>query len=240
VTYIISRGYYRGCRRLSFAIIPVKTLNTAKHRLAPLLEENERRMLCLTMFEDVVDALIHSKNLDYIVVVTNDVEILKKAKNFGIKALHDSGKGLNESLMIATKFCVKIGARNVTVVPMDIPLIKPKDVDDVISMGEGFEKVVVISPSKDGYGTNLLFRQPPNIISTKFGVGSFEKHRETALAKNVYFKVYKNPRVALDIDKPEDLIEFIKIGKNTKTHNMLQALNILEKVKQKLEHKSLV
>ncbi|RLI62145.1 MAG: hypothetical protein DRO67_07395, partial [Candidatus Asgardarchaeum californiense] len=100
---------------MSFAIIPVKNLSAAKHRLAPLLEENERRMLCLTMFEDVIDALIHSKNLDYIIVVTKDVEILKKAKNFGIKALHDSGKGLNESLMIATKYCMKIGARNVTV-----------------------------------------------------------------------------------------------------------------------------
>jgi 2-phospho-L-lactate guanylyltransferase len=192
------------------------------------------------MFEDVVNALIRSKQLDYTIVVTNDVKVLAKAKNFGIRALHDSGKGLNESLMIATNYCMKMGAKNVTIVPMDIPLIKPEDIDEAVSMGKNIEEIVVISPSKDGYGTNLLFRQPPNIISPRYGVGSFEKHREIALANNVHFKVYKNPRIALDIDKPEDLIEFIKVGKNTKTHNMLQELNIIEKIKQKLEHKSLL
>jgi len=225
---------------LSFAIVPVKVLDKAKHRLAPLLEEHERHLLCLTMFEDVVNALIRSKQLDYTIVVTNDVKVLAKAKNFGIRALHDSGKGLNESLMIATNYCMKMGAKNVTIVPMDIPLIKPEDIDEAVSMGKNIEEIVVISPSKDGYGTNLLFRQPPNIISPRYGVGSFEKHREIALANNVHFKVYKNPRIALDIDKPEDLIEFIKVGKNTKTHNMLQELNIIEKIKQKLEHKSLL
>ncbi len=225
---------------MSFAIVPVKVLDKAKHRLAPLLEEHERHLLCLTMFEDVVNALIRSKQLDYTIVVTNDVKVLAKAKNFGIRALHDSGKGLNESLMIATNYCMKMGAKNVTIVPMDIPLIKPEDIDEAVSMGKNIEEIVVISPSKDGYGTNLLFRQPPNIISPRYGVGSFEKHREIALANNVHFKVYKNPRIALDIDKPEDLIEFIKVGKNTKTHNMLQELNIIEKIKQKLEHKSLL
>lgn len=225
---------------MSFAIVPVKVLNKAKHRLSSLLEEHERHLLCLTMFEDVVNALIHSKHLDYTIVITNDAEVLAKAKNFGIKALHDSGKGLNESLMIATNYCMKMGARNVTIVPMDIPLIKPKDIDEAVSMGKSMEEIVVISPSKDGYGTNLLFRQPPNIISTRYGIGSFEKHREIALANNVYVKVYKNPRIALDIDKPEDLVEFIKVGKNTKTHNTLQELNIIEKIKRKLEHKSLL
>jgi len=218
---------------LSFALIPVKNLRKAKHRLSPLLEEQERYLLCLTMFEDVVNALIHSKSLDHIIVITSDNEVLTKAKDLGIKTLHDSGKELNESLTIATNYCMKIGAKNVTIVPIDIPLIKPEDIDEAISMDENSEKMVVISPSKDGYGTNLLFRRPPNIIPTKYGVRSFEKHRKTALANNINFRVYKNPRIALDIDKPEDLIEFIKIGKHTKTFNMLQKLHLVEKIKQK-------
>lgn len=185
------------------------------------------------MFEDVVNALVRSENLDCIIVITSDSEVLAKAKDFGIKVLYDSGKGLNKSLAIATNYCIKLGAKNVTIVPIDIPLIKPEDIDEAISMAENTKRAVVISPSKDGYGTNLLYRQPPDIIPTRYGVGSFEWHREAALANNIRFRVYKNPRIALDIDKPEDLIEFIKIGEKTKTHSTLRELNIVEKIKQK-------
>ena len=211
----------------------MKNLKKAKHRLSSLLKDHERYLLCLTMFEDVVNALVRSENLDCIIVITSDSEVLVKAKDFGIKVLYDSGKGLNESLTIATNYCIKLGAKNVTIVPIDIPLIKPEDVDEAISMAENIKRVVVISPSKDGYGTNLLYRQPPDVIPTRYGVGSFEWHREAALANNIRFRVYKNPRIALDIDKPEDLVEFIKIGKHTKTFNMLHKLHLVEKIRQK-------
>jgi len=48
---------------------------------------------------------------------------------------------------------------------------------------------------------------------------------------NIPYESYDNPRIGLDIDRPEDLIEFVSQKSNTKTYSELERLNILEKIK---------
>ena len=56
----------------TWAIIPVKTLERAKQRLAPVLPAQVRRELVLAMLQSVLAAAAAAKGLSRILVVTPD------------------------------------------------------------------------------------------------------------------------------------------------------------------------
>ena len=58
-----------------FALIPVKSLATAKSRLAAALDADERRALVIAMFERVISECGACDRIDQICVVTTDAEI---------------------------------------------------------------------------------------------------------------------------------------------------------------------
>jgi 2-phospho-L-lactate guanylyltransferase (CobY/MobA/RfbA family) len=64
-------------------------------------------------------------------------------------------------------------------VPPDIPLVVPDDIDRIINLGSE-DKSVVLPSSRTG-GTNSLFRNLLNLVSTFFGpigLGSISKRTE--------------------------------------------------------------
>ncbi len=60
------------------ALVPAKSLDEAKGRLASILSEDERRRLALAMLEDLVRALQAVPRIDSISVVSPDAEVLSK------------------------------------------------------------------------------------------------------------------------------------------------------------------
>jgi 2-phospho-L-lactate guanylyltransferase len=185
-------------------IIPVKHLNYAKSRLSSILSINDRIKLCLLMLTDVLNALTSSK-LSNIVVISPDDRVLNLAKSFGVDAINID-LGLNESISyikdIVNNFDLSI------VTPLDIPLIEPIDIDEIIDLSLDYN--VVISPSRDMRGTNILCRKPPNSMETFFGNSSFKKHVDEATRRGLRIKIYVSPRVSIDIDSSEDLNAALK------------------------------
>ena len=57
-----------------WAIVPIKTFERAKQRLANVLNEEERRSLMLAMARDVLTCLSKAKNLDGILIVSRAAE----------------------------------------------------------------------------------------------------------------------------------------------------------------------
>ncbi len=53
-----------------WAVIPIKNVNEAKHRLASVLSPNERRELFVAMFEDVLTTVLAVPRLEKVVVAT--------------------------------------------------------------------------------------------------------------------------------------------------------------------------
>jgi 2-phospho-L-lactate guanylyltransferase len=188
----------------SIGIIPVKHLNYAKSRLSSILSINDRIKLCLLMLTDVLNALTSSR-LSNIIVISPDDRVLNLAKSFGVDAVNID-LGLNESISyikdIVNDFDLSI------VTPLDIPLIEPIDIDEIIDLSLNYN--VVISPSHDMRGTNILCRKPPNSMETFFGDLSFKKHVDEATRRGLKIKIYVSPRVSIDIDSSKDLNAALK------------------------------
>lgn len=204
-----------------FVVLPLKMLSEAKTRLAQALTPRERPEFVLSMFEDVLDAVTKATAVRNVLVISRDGAVLERACHFKVKALREKAPGgINSAVKQATDWCRANGAEGVLTLPADIPLITPADVNEIASLARQ-EPMVVITPSKREDGTNALLRRPPNIIPTRYGPNSFSLHLQEAAAKRIPFKVCKLPRIALDIDTIEDLIEFSEEMSYTRSYRFV-------------------
>lgn len=225
---------------MNFVIVPVKQLSSAKERLAFLLSPIERRSLALAMLEDVVTVLCSSRKLDGVVVISNDPIVWEMAKNLGALVIEELlQEGENVSVEQATKICMNWGASSVLVVPSDIPLITLADVDFLIEKSKNDDQEnhsytprVILVPSLDHKGTNALLRRPPDIIPTHFGYNSFQAHIAEAEKQQIPYKIWILPRIALDIDSPEDLRLFLSTENQTQAYQELIRMGIPLRLKQ--------
>jgi 2-phospho-L-lactate guanylyltransferase len=211
-----------------FVVIPVKTLLKAKMRLSTVLSLQERQAFTLAMLEDVLGAVKRSK-IHQIVVISADSAVQRFAHNFGVTALQEKTYGLNEAAEQATQWCIRKNAESVLILPADIPLLKPEDVNEIIRLSSE-NPCIVVSPSRNE-GTNALLRKPPNVVSLRFGTDSFRKHLAEASARNVPSKVYFSNRVSLDIDSIEDVERLLQIKENTASHQLLKKIGIEMRLK---------
>ena len=202
-----------------FTVVPVKTLLKSKTRLSIVLDPLERRTFTLTMLEDVLKA-VKSSMVYQTVVISSDPTVEGLANNVGAAYLLERKQGLNQAIKQATEWCIQNNAESVLVLPADIPLIIPEDINQIVKLGSE-RNSVVISPSHNG-GTNALLQKPPNLIPTYFGSRSFTKHLHKALTRGITAKVYRSQRVAMDIDSLEDLRDFLKNENQTASRQFLE------------------
>ena len=213
---------------MRFALVPVKDLSKAKERLSPILSQSERTDLAYAMLEDVLIALRGSKLLDRILVVTLDENAIKLAESLDIEVIKETKQnGESESVDWASIICKEMGAESVLVIPGDAPLITPEDVDFILEKEKPLHSVILV-PARDELGTNAILRKPPDVIPSRFGYDSFKKHIEEARKRNIPYEIHKLPRVALDIDEPEDLSLFASQKSPTKTYSELLRIGYIK------------
>ena len=70
-----------------WAVVPVKELSGAKHRLSDLLSPPERRLLAETMLTDVLDAVAGCRGLAGVVIVTLDPHATALGEKIGARIL---------------------------------------------------------------------------------------------------------------------------------------------------------
>jgi len=183
------------------------------------------------MLEDVLKA-VKCSEVHQIVLISSDPVVKKFAHNqLKVTFLHEKRQGLNKAVDQATRWCLQKGAESVLVLPADIPLLKPEDVNKIVCLSSE-KSSVVVSPSKKG-GTNALLMKPPNIIRPRFGPNSFRKHLDEASTRKIPCKIYLSKRVSLDIDSVEDLKLLLKTDEATASHKFLRSININMSLKPK-------
>jgi 2-phospho-L-lactate/phosphoenolpyruvate guanylyltransferase len=205
-----------------YAIVPVKRIGVSKRRLSQSLNPQERKSLTVAMLQDVLQALKASL-VNKILVVSNDKNVAPIAEQFGSSFLAPARKGLNCAIEEAFAWCMRNKADSVLVLPADVPLITPKDIDALVKLGSDGSRVV-LAPSKD-WGTNAFFQHPPHLVHACFGPDSFKKHVQQACSKRVCLKFYYSLRVGLDIDSVDDLQLLLTVENNTLSKQVLQKFN---------------
>jgi 2-phospho-L-lactate guanylyltransferase len=213
-------------RRHVRAVVPVKLLSRSKGRLRPLLTSAERFALARTMLEDVLNALRRVETLAGVIVITADDEVAAVARRADAEILieHES-HGMVSAVMAAARHLQRRGEETMLVVPADVPLVTAQDIETLIDTQHPSPAVTLVRADRDG-GTNMLLCSPPEAIPFHFGDDSFARHRQAARALGVEPRVLRLKGAGLDIDRPEDIVEFLRTPSDTQTHALLAANGI--------------
>lgn len=186
-------------------LLPVKDLRNAKKRLASVLSPEERFGLAQAMLTDTIRAIQRVRKAEKIFVITNYQPIFDVAEENGWEILREDRQiSESDSVDTGSTICEKKGVRALLRLPLDLPLIQPCDIDELLAI-ECASPATVIVPSRDGTGTNALLRTPPTLFPSHFGEGSFAKHLSEA--KDVDARVFlrRNHRLEMDVDDESDL-----------------------------------
>jgi 2-phospho-L-lactate/phosphoenolpyruvate guanylyltransferase len=209
-------------------LVPVKNLANAKQRLAQALEQSSRTELAHAMLQDVLEALAESA-ADDVSLVTSDPFTVELAHHFQFEVIRDDSN-LSETAAIemATRVCESRGIQTTLVIPADIPLIEASDVRAIYKSAPA--KGTVLVPAADQRGTNAALRRPATLFPLRFGNDSFMPHLAAAIATRTTCVVLSRPRIALDIDTPEDLQQLVNAGSEKRSQRLARKLGFSQAV----------
>jgi 2-phospho-L-lactate/phosphoenolpyruvate guanylyltransferase len=210
-----------------FAIIPVKGLFESKSRLSRSLGPPDKKKLVLAMLTDVLTAVEESELFSRVLVISPDRNVEGEANLRDGAFLHQEGPGLNAGIRQSTLLATRERASSVTVLLADIPLVEPRDLKELYSVGSTGHRVV-LSPSLKG-GTNVMVREPPDIIAPAYGRWSFSTHLRAAQKTGLAVYSISNQRLSFDVDILEDLVAIARKdpGERTHTARLLQEITTL-------------
>lgn len=193
-----------------WALVPAKLGPTVKSRLGPFLTPDERGALARAMLADVLAALAGAPSLAGVAVITRDEVVTALAESAGAVALRETATGgLNAGVAEGLAGCRARGASGVVVVMGDLPNLTSAEIEHVIA--DLPERGVVLVPSYDGTGTNVLALRPADLVpATSFGAGSLALHRAATAHLETVVRPLRG--AALDVDTADDLSRLLRGG----------------------------
>jgi 2-phospho-L-lactate guanylyltransferase len=188
-----------------WAIIPAKPFAAAKTRLNAVLDDDEREALAQEMLERTLATALGAGGISRVMVVSRDPEAQTLARARRADVVEEAeGVGLNEALRLATAAALRGGAEAVLVLPTDLPLLLPDDLDALQERCSP-PPAVVVAPDRFRRGTNALVVAPPALIEYAFGDDSYHIHIARANAVGARLEICVRPGLRLDVDGPDDL-----------------------------------
>ena len=195
-----------------WAIVPVRSLTSAKSRLASALDLEARQQLQRTLLEQTLVATQACLSIERTLVVTADPQVKHLAEHAGATALlepSEAGEGpearLNGALDAAATVASQQGASSILVLPSDLPCLDGVTLDEVTAELPNDERAVAVLSDRHEDGTNALFCRPPQLLQFAFGRGSCEEHLRRGRAAGAVASTLQHPNIALDLDTPDDL-----------------------------------
>ncbi len=206
-------------------LVPIKNTDSAKQRLAAILDQPSRTKLAQAMLHDVMSALHEWKSRPDVGIVTGDPYATKLAHDFGFEVIPDlDNPGETGAIAMATRVCVQRGIDSTLVIPGDIPLIQGWELEEILKNAPAEGTVLV--PAGDGRGTNAAFRRPADLFPLRFGNDSFKPHHAAAQATGKPCIVLQFPGIAVDVDNPADLRQLLSLPGETRAQRLARSWNL--------------
>jgi len=206
-------------------LIPVKSLATAKQRLADALNQSQRSQLAEAMLRDVMTAASGVLGRIDVALVTGDVRAHQLAREFGFGIIEDTrNESETAAVEMATAWCQQRGYDTTIVVPGDIPLITSDELHRVLDAAPAEGAVFV--PAYDRRGSNCILRRPASLIPLRFGNDSFLPHCEAMRKTGRELVILEMPGIGLDIDNRHELDLLLQRDGNTNAQRLLRSWTI--------------
>jgi len=193
------------------AVIPMKSLHSAKSRLSNILTAQQRKNLAMYLLDATIKEIKKSCIISEIIIVSND----KAVKNYSclnnLKFIKDSEEGVNKAVILADNYCIDNRINANIVIPHDLPFISAKEIDKICTMSNKYHKCIIICPSKRFDGTNILFRKPPDVIKTHYDDNSYMNHLKEAYKFKIPIESLDIVKLRFDLDTKEDLLELFPL-----------------------------
>jgi 2-phospho-L-lactate guanylyltransferase len=192
------------------AVVPVKAFNSAKSRLGPKLDPDQRAALARASAICVLSAFTACTAIERRLAVVEDEETAELARNHRFEVLiRPDLWGQNAAVGAGFDAARAGGATTLLTISADVPLTRPRDIEDLLRPAG---PVIVMVSNLAGEGTNALRLSPAQPMRLHFGPGSLAQHRREAAAMDLPVRVLDNPRLRMDIDTPDDLDALEKSG----------------------------
>ncbi len=175
------------------ALIPIKSFQAAKARLAPVLSAADRERLARWMATRVIDALRPMPTF----VACDDEGVADWADGLGAGVLWGPGLGLNGAIDVGVDTLAGKGIEHVLIAHGDLP--RPETLGDVALPG-----TIVLVPDRRRDGTNVVARPTDVALPAEYGAGSFDRHLIAALATGVAVQVRSDVFLSIDVDTVDD------------------------------------
>ncbi len=201
--------------------LPVKSLGDAKSRLSPLLSPLERGALALAMYEDVLDQTLALDGWETW-VVSADETVLEIAMGRRAHGIVEERPSLRSAVHQIEEEAAARQIEALAILPADTPLVTSEALKAALhTLGP-----VVIAPSADERGTNLLLRRPPGAIPSRFGPDSFRRHLETAAEHGLPTAVVEREELSFDLDEPGDILTVLETRRPGRTLDVCRDMDL--------------
>lgn len=203
-----------------WAVVPVKEIEGAKHRLSALLTPEQRQHLAATMLRDVLQALMAVPELAGILVVTVDRHATELARRLGVRVVTDGARdGHTGAVEAGGRVLLAERRGGMLTVPGDIPRIQASEVSQLLAShrpGPSF----TIAPAHDELGSNAVLLSPPDAVKLRFGEDSYFPHLQAARRAGIEPVIVPLRGIGMDIDHPVDLAMFLRLQPRIETETL--------------------
>lgn len=196
----------------TWALVPLRGLESAKTRLGDELDAEERLELVTRMARRTLSATRDAKRIAGTVLVTMDPAAARLATRHGAQAIVQRLPGLNAAIREARARAMERGASAVLVLPIDLAAVSAEAIDALLGAAAqatsgtaAASTLVTVVPDRHGSGTNALLIAPPDAIDPAFGADSRAAHEQRAASAHAAYVELGGP-LTFDVDTAEDLL----------------------------------
>ena len=183
------------------AVLPFRSIDSAKSRMSPVLSEAERREFSARLLERTLLALGRANSVSNVILVSPDPLARALARSGGHEALDDAGADLNSAIALGVRHATAGGASAALVLPVDLAEISAANIDALVNGWSSSQPGLLASP--DG-GTSALLVPLPRDFTPQFGANSAAAHRNELSRNGAQVETLNSP-LAADLDTPSDL-----------------------------------
>jgi len=218
-------------------IIPIKKFDNSKTRLSSFLNIEERKKLTELLILDTLEKISKLKESQIIIVSSERIKLNDKYNDIVI-INENNNNGINNAIELANKYIENNEFSESIIIPIDLPLLSTKDLENIIKISRRFEKGICIVPSRRFDGTNILLRKPNLIIDTFYDNNSFYNHIKKTTEKKKVVKIFNYENLMIDLDTIEDVLTIIDIYNNIFNNEKIKKNKSINFLKELMAHKS--